>query len=253
MHSETRRLKLPIDIDDLASAFSQGDLDIQCYLDLKTGRLALITDDVRVALEDIYEALERGIGGGEGIEEEAGKVEEDGEDGEEEDEEECDDDDDEDDDGEEDQDEDDDEEDEDDDEEWSEDQVAAAIDASGSLAAGKEDLLAAHRIEQGSGRYLAVPSIPPSEAYHDMEDFMNTVPSRSLYQRLKVALAGRSPSRPFKDALCDCPEEMSRYSKEIGRRNRERALDWLDDEGIEPVPRQTPPSGDARVHPQSQG
>jgi len=48
--------KLKIDIDELISAMDDASYEHSYYLDVKTGRILLVTDETRSQLEEIYEA-----------------------------------------------------------------------------------------------------------------------------------------------------------------------------------------------------
>jgi hypothetical protein len=50
-----RRLK--VDLDDLASAFDNGSYEMHFYLDMETGKVDLVTQETRGALEAIYEQI----------------------------------------------------------------------------------------------------------------------------------------------------------------------------------------------------
>src|SRR5579864_6064920 len=50
--------KLILDLDDLAMAMTLDAPDLHHYLDTETGEVALVTDETRRTLEDIYEALD---------------------------------------------------------------------------------------------------------------------------------------------------------------------------------------------------
>lgn len=68
-----------------------------------------------------------------------------------------------------------------------------------------------------------------------MEDFISTVQNNRLQDRLTEAIGQHRPFRRFKDVLEDYPEERERWFNLSNSRIHERALEWLKDQGIEPV------------------
>lgn len=100
----------------------------------------------------------------------------------------------------------------------------------------KEALREANRVERDfGGRYVPIPHADSDEAYRDMEDFVSTVEDEQLQGRLTQAIGHRRPFRRFKDVLEDYPEDRERWFNFSNGRIRERVLEWLEDEGIEPV------------------
>ncbi len=99
----------------------------------------------------------------------------------------------------------------------------------------KEELLRADMVESGYGdRYIEIPRADLREGYTDMESFIETVGNRGLRDRLEHAIAVKRPFRRFKDALLSYPAEEERWFRFRDERVRERVLEWLDEEGIEP-------------------
>ena len=63
--SQPRR-KLKVDIAELAAALDDNSGGVKYYLDLETGKVVLVTEDVRVTLNDVYQEVEEETGGVEG-------------------------------------------------------------------------------------------------------------------------------------------------------------------------------------------
>jgi hypothetical protein len=84
-------------------------------------------------------------------------------------------------------------------------------------------------------RYLRVPHAEPRDGYRDMERFIETVMDQNLRQLLGVAIQGKGAFRRFKDVLLDYPQERERWFRFQEDRVRQRVLDWLDLEDIEPI------------------
>lgn len=100
----------------------------------------------------------------------------------------------------------------------------------------KEALREADRVDQDFGvRYIAIPRADSDKAYCDMEDFISTVQNNRLQDQLTEAIRQHRPFRRFKDVLEDYPEERERWFNLSNSRIHERALEWLKDQGIEPV------------------
>jgi len=76
---------------------------------------------------------------------------------------------------------------------------------------------------------------PSYEAYEDMVDFAQTVEDEGLREKLAIALDGKGAFRRFKNVLLDYPEERQRWFQCKDRVDRQRALEFLDDLGIEPT------------------
>ena len=55
---ETRRVA--VDLDELAGAFENGFPDLSYYLDVESGEVAMVSDDTRRELEEIYQELDNG-------------------------------------------------------------------------------------------------------------------------------------------------------------------------------------------------
>ncbi len=68
-----------------------------------------------------------------------------------------------------------------------------------------------------------------------MEGFIETVANKRLAERLARAIQGRGPFGRFKDVLLDYPVERERWFAFRDARQRERVLEWLECEGVEPV------------------
>jgi hypothetical protein len=83
-------------------------------------------------------------------------------------------------------------------------------------------------------KYIALPIVDSHEGYRDMEAFIETVKDSSLRNRLENALNQRRPFRRFKDVLMGSAEE-ERWFKFQTARNRERALEWLEENNLEAV------------------
>jgi predicted nucleotidyltransferase len=105
----------------------------------------------------------------------------------------------------------------------------------------KEALLEAGRVEAGYGtRYIAVPEADSGEGYRDMEDFIATVRDERLQDRLWQAIRGRGAFGRFKDVLSSHFHERECWFEFQEARLLQRVLEWLKEEGIEPIIEEAP-------------
>ena len=93
----------------------------------------------------------------------------------------------------------------------------------------------AERIESEPERYEGVPALESHEAYQDMEDFIQTVKDRYLVGLLEVAIDGKGAFRRFKNVLARFPDEQERWFRFKDARLRSRALQWLEEIGVQPA------------------
>lgn len=171
--------KLKVYLEDLAFAFEHASLEIKHYLDLETGQVVPISDEIRRELEDIYEEI-----GDQGENPRA---------------------------------------------------FAEALQHHDLPDWMKASVQAADQVEIGYGtRYIRIPPADSREGYHDMEDFIGTVENECLREKLEVAIQGRGAFRRFKDVLADDPDERRRWFAFKDEWGRQRVLEWLQSQEIEP-------------------
>ncbi len=100
----------------------------------------------------------------------------------------------------------------------------------------KESIRVAHLVEEGFGtRCIEIPRRESRDGYGDMEAFIETVSDQRLQDRLWRAIGGRGAFRYFKDTLLDYPKERERWLAFEQERIKQRVLEWLEDEEIEPI------------------
>lgn len=100
----------------------------------------------------------------------------------------------------------------------------------------RQTLLEADQVEaQYGSRYIGVPQADSHEGYRDLEDFIVTVEDERLQDQLWRAISGRGAFRYFKDVLANHFHERERWFAFKDARLRQRVLDWLESEGIEPI------------------
>jgi len=99
-----------------------------------------------------------------------------------------------------------------------------------------EELLIVDQVERGYGtRYICIEPGDPHSDYHDMEVFIASVKDARLQDRLWRAISGRGAFRYFTDVLDDFPRERERWFAFKDEQARQRLLDWLAEENIEPI------------------
>ena len=86
-----------------------------------------------------------------------------------------------------------------------------------------------------NNRFVQVPPADSRDGYADMEAFIETVSQPRLQERLQTAIQGKGAFRRFKDVLESAPEERERWFEYRDKRLRQRVLDWLETEDIEPI------------------
>ncbi len=84
-------------------------------------------------------------------------------------------------------------------------------------------------------RFLLIPRREPSEGYEIMVSFTGTVAGKGLKEKLTVALDGRGAFRRFRNVLDQHPDELERWYKFKDDWMRDEAIQWLLENGIEPV------------------
>jgi hypothetical protein len=100
----------------------------------------------------------------------------------------------------------------------------------------KDAVADAHRVRSGFGdRFIRVEPEDSHEGYRDMEAFIETVGDQRMQNRLRKAIDGRGAFRRFKEVLLDQPPERERWFAFKSARLRERIVDWLRSEDIEPA------------------
>ncbi len=68
-----------------------------------------------------------------------------------------------------------------------------------------------------------------------MERFIATVRDPQLQNRLYRAISGRGAFRYFRDVLYEHPREKERWFAFSDEQVRQRVLEWLESEDIEPI------------------
>jgi hypothetical protein len=100
----------------------------------------------------------------------------------------------------------------------------------------KDSLHTAALVEFGhNSRFIEIPQADSRQGYEDMEAFIETVSNWHLRELLQVAIQGKGAFRRFKDVLACHSHERERWFRFHDERLRQRVLDWLDMEGVDPI------------------
>ena len=173
--------RLRVDLVELVGAFDSGPSEASYFLDLETGEVSLVTEEIRSELEACYEAMAEARAQGAVT-------------------------------------------------------LAEILERRDLPQWEKELVLEADRVEAGFGaRYIRVPRDESRDAYRDMEAFVPTVDDGSLQAQPWRAIEGRGAFRRFRDVLADHPHERDRWFAFKEARLRERVLDWLEAEDVDPI------------------
>jgi hypothetical protein len=89
-------------------------------------------------------------------------------------------------------------------------------------------------LNEGSG-YVPIPERNSLEAYHIMNEFLETVQDPFLKKELTSALNGKGVFRKFKNVLLEYPKERKRWHSYNAKAIKNIIKEWLKTLGIEPV------------------
>ncbi len=103
------------------------------------------------------------------------------------------------------------------------------------VTATEDDELGQEEIDAGiaEGRFLWIDPIESDVQFRWMEEFVGTVESERLRERLVAALRGRRPFRSFKDELGQAPAERERWFLFQRDCVREAIREWMEENGVE--------------------
>jgi len=91
------------------------------------------------------------------------------------------------------------------------------------------------QVDNHPDRYEPLPKADSYEGYQEMEDFIASVEDEHIGQLLEVAIDGKGAFRRFKEVLTRYPEEQERWFRFKDDRLNQRALEWLEEIGVEPL------------------
>jgi hypothetical protein len=85
-------------------------------------------------------------------------------------------------------------------------------------------------------RWLWVDGDGSRASYHDMAEFITTIPDTDLADRLEQAIHGKGAFGRFKNQLAPHPNAFDHWFRFSAERQRGRARQWLADNGYRPAP-----------------
>ena len=88
--------------------------------------------------------------------------------------------------------------------------------------------------EDETPRWLWVDGNGSRASYHDMAEFITTIPDPDLADRLERAIDGKGAFGRFKNQLAHHPNAFDRWFRYSAERQRGRARQWLADNGYRP-------------------
>jgi Uncharacterised protein family (UPF0158) len=89
------------------------------------------------------------------------------------------------------------------------------------------------QLEENPERFVKVERVHPSDGFHIMQDFVETVTDEKIAEALNTALEKRHPFRQFKDTLHNYSDELTRWYAYHEARLKEVAEAWIEAEGLE--------------------
>ena len=173
--------ELHVDLDAILAAFEFSDIPIDHYLDLETGRVVMVSENMRIELEAIYE------------------------------------------------------------EHWDLDSdddfdLKAVLNQHNLPKWHRDALLDADAVEEYYlRRYIKIPSATSGDGYRDMQNYIQTVSNQDLKNQLWQAINGRGAFRNFKTILYNHKLARAEWYAFEENRLRQRVLDWLESENINPT------------------
>jgi len=84
-------------------------------------------------------------------------------------------------------------------------------------------------------RFLPIPRRESREGYEIMASFAGTVENKGFKEKISIALDGKGAFRRFRNVLNQHPDELERWYKFKDDWMRDEAIQWLLENGIEPV------------------
>jgi hypothetical protein len=103
---------------------------------------------------------------------------------------------------------------------------------SGDVVQVLERDAARHAELAGDPRYIALPRDRGERSRGDLEEFVSHCGDADCRRDLAAALATEDPVFGYRQALLRHPKEESHYFQFKERRARERAIEWLREQGI---------------------
>jgi hypothetical protein len=91
--------------------------------------------------------------------------------------------------------------------------------------------------DEDTSRWLRVDCEGSRASYHDMAEFITTIPDPDLADRLELAIHGKGAFGRFENQLAHHPRAFDRWFTFSAERQRGRARQWLASNGYRPEPK----------------
>jgi hypothetical protein len=89
-----------------------------------------------------------------------------------------------------------------------------------------------HSALSADARYVALPRDRGERSRGDLEEFVGECEDEDCRRALSATLASGDPVQSYRAALLRFPREEARFFQFKERRARERALEWLKEQGV---------------------
>jgi hypothetical protein len=83
--------------------------------------------------------------------------------------------------------------------------------------------------------YLLIPPIPSIIQYQWVDEFIIAITEELTREKAREAINGKGAFRRFKDLLVSFPEERRRWFEYRDEKMRQRVVEWIWEQGIEPL------------------
>ena len=103
-------------------------------------------------------------------------------------------------------------------------------------------------------RYVSIDAVPSRIQYQWLDTFIKTIDDDALRARMEAAVNGKGAFRRFKDILLTLPDERRRWFEFRDNAMRQRIIEWVHEQGVEPTNTpdwtETPAPGPPRNRPE---
>lgn len=83
--------------------------------------------------------------------------------------------------------------------------------------------------------YVPITAVPSHIQYQWVDAFIRTIADAGLRDQMREAVNGKGAFRRFKDILLTVPDERRRWFEFRDRCVRERLVEWVKEQGVEPL------------------
>ncbi|OGQ88253.1 MAG: hypothetical protein A2289_22825 [Deltaproteobacteria bacterium RIFOXYA12_FULL_58_15] len=90
-------------------------------------------------------------------------------------------------------------------------------------------------VHSAKDEFIQVETIPSRIQYQWVDEFAKTIEDETLRSRVEAAINGKGAFRRFKDILLTIPDERRRWFEYRDIKMRERIMDWVQENGVQPL------------------